>query len=86
MKNKHLGFDWDAFVTEAIELASEDFDRAGEMSDRAKGEANQWQTYLNGLALLSFTQWLQEKLANIFISDNCCSLRQPQYANVIEAV
>ncbi len=71
---------------ECIWLDSEQFEQAVQMSNQVISEPRQWQTYLNGLALLSFTQWLQEKLANILISDNCCSLRQPKYANVIEAV
>ncbi|NEO45568.1 MAG: DUF1822 family protein [Moorea sp. SIO4A3] len=71
---------------ECIWLESEQFEQAVQMSNQLISEARQWQTYLNGLALLSFTQWLQEKLANILIDDNCCSLRQPKYANVIEAV
>ncbi|NEQ05788.1 MAG: DUF1822 family protein [Moorea sp. SIO4E2] len=71
---------------ECIWLESEQFEQAVQMSNQVISEARQWQTYLNGLGLLSFTQWLEEKLSNILISHNCCSLRQPKYANVIEAV
>lgn len=71
---------------EVIWLEEEDFDWAKEISDRVTGEERQWQTYLNGLALLSFERWLDERDASIPVERDCCSVLQPKYANAIEAV
>lgn len=51
---------WNLSRIEAIELEPEDFDRAGELSDRIADEAKQWQIYLNLLALFSLEKWLRE--------------------------
>ena len=51
---------WNVSRIEAIELEPEDFDRAGELSDRIADEAKQWQAYLNLLALFSLEKWLIE--------------------------
>lgn len=62
------------------------FERATQLSDPIIGEARQWQTYLNALALLGFTQWVKEQSGEIDINQADCSLLQPHYANVLEAV
>lgn len=43
-------------------LDSEHFEKAREISQLVTGEGNQWQTYLNILALLGFEQWLSERI------------------------
>jgi hypothetical protein len=45
-------------LPEVIWLEPEHFEQARDISNQVKSEANQWQTYLNVLALLGFEQWL----------------------------
>jgi hypothetical protein len=71
---------------EALWLEPEHFDQASQLSNQVTGEANQWQTYLNMLALLGFVQWLGERVGDVTINWQNCSVLQPKYANVIEAV
>ena len=71
---------------EFILLESERFEQATQLSDPIVGEARQWQTYLNALALLGFTQWVREQSGEIEINQAHCSLLQPHYANVLETV
>ncbi len=67
-------------------LEPEYFDRAVQMSRLAIAEAQQWRIYLNGLAFCSFEQWLQERAADLPIQQDLCSVLQPQYASVLDAV
>jgi hypothetical protein len=78
--------DQQAPLTRAIAVEPHHFDQAVHLSDRVMGEARQWQTYLNALALFGFTQWLSEEAAELSIHAESASVLQPQYANVIEAV
>jgi len=71
---------------EVVELEPEDFDRAAEISDRTTGEAYQWQTYLNALALSGFEQWWRDRSPEIALKQEDCTLLHPAYANLIEAV
>ena len=49
-------------MPEVIDLEPEYFQQAREMSNKVTGEANQWQTYLNALALQGFEQWLSQRI------------------------
>lgn len=71
---------------EVIELELECFAQAAQMSNQGLNERYQWQSYVNALALLGFTQWLREQDAALVVDIENCSLFQPQYATVIEAV
>lgn len=71
---------------EVIWLEPEHFDQASQLGSQVTGEVNQWQTYLNILAFLGFIQWLNEQDADLMINQEYCSIWQPKYANVIEAV
>ena len=62
------------FLPEVIWLRTKHFDLAREMSDRVTGEAQQWQTYLNALALLSFEQWLSDRLPDRAINRDDCAI------------
>ncbi|HAX80788.1 MAG TPA: hypothetical protein DCY88_34360 [Cyanobacteria bacterium UBA11372] len=62
------------FLPEVIWLGTKHFDLAREMSDRVTGEAQQWQTYLNALALLSFEQWLSDRLPDRAINRDDCPI------------
>jgi hypothetical protein len=72
--------------TAILPLEPEHFDQAVQMSRLAIAEAQQWRTYVHGLALCSFVQWLQERNSDLPIQQDLCSVLQPQYANVLEAV
>lgn len=49
-------------LPEIIWLEEEHFQAAKEMSDRICDEAQQWQTYLNSLAILALKEWLRERI------------------------
>lgn len=49
-------------LSEVIWLESEHFEQATEISCQINGEAQQWQTYLNTLAVCALEQWLREKI------------------------
>ena len=71
---------------EFISLDFGRFEQATQLSDPIVGESQQWQTYLNALALLGFTQWVREQSGDIDINQEGCSLFHPHYANVLETV
>lgn len=52
---------WDNSREEIIDLLPEDFDRAGELSDSIADEDRQWKTYLNSLACLVFSKWINDR-------------------------
>lgn len=78
--------DFTALPAEAIALEPNQIDQAVQLSHSIGSEAQQWQIYLNALALLGFEQWLSERAAELPINREHCSVLQPQYANVMEAV
>ena len=47
---------------EVIWLEPEHFEQATEISSQVNGEMQQWQTYLNTLALSGFEEWLRERI------------------------
>ncbi|MEM9271676.1 MAG: DUF1822 family protein [Cyanobacteria bacterium P01_F01_bin.143] len=49
---------------EVIWLESEHFQQARKMSNQVRSETQQWQTYLNTLALSAFAEWLREKISD----------------------
>lgn len=74
-------------LTEAdITLTPEQIDRAVELSNPIINPQQQWQTYLNVLALFGFTDWLQDRDSAIEVNSANCSVTQPQYANYIDGV
>lgn len=81
-----LDFDFEAFPVEAIALESANIDRAIQISSAIPNESQQWQTYLNALALFGFEQWLNERAADIPLNSADSTVLQPQYANVFQAV
>ena len=86
MTNVTQSTDLRRLYPELVWLEPEHFDRAAQLSDRITGEMYQWQCYLNVLALLGFVQWLGERISDLTIDWHHCSVLQPQYANLIEAV
>lgn len=71
---------------EEIWLEPEHFDKALQLSNQVSGEVNQWQTYVNVLALLGFLEWLSERVTDFPVDQENCSVLQPQYANFIAAI
>jgi hypothetical protein len=67
-------------------LEPEHFDYAIQISQKATTEACQWHTYLNGLAFCGFTQWLERQATNLLIQQDLCTILQPQYASLLDAV
>lgn len=49
-------------LPEVIELEPDHFQQATEMSNQVRSEAQQWQTYLNTLALSAFQVWLRDRI------------------------
>jgi hypothetical protein len=49
-------------LPEVIWLEPEHFQQATEISSQVRNEAQQWQTYLNILALSGFEEWLKERI------------------------
>ena len=72
-------------LSEVIWLEPEDFNQARQMSLEATGEAHQWQSYLNILALLGFEQWLSERVPEHSINrspnaiDTVCNLNVGEF-------
>ena len=54
--------DFRLLLPEIIWLEPEHFEQAKEISDLVNGEALQWQTHLNALALLGFAKWLNDRI------------------------
>ncbi|GAB4205174.1 MAG: hypothetical protein Fur006_61000 [Coleofasciculaceae cyanobacterium] len=71
---------------EEIWLEPEHFEQASQLSNQVSGEAHQWQTYVNMLALLGFLEWLNERVGDLPVDREQCSVLQPKYANFIAAV
>ncbi|NEO48195.1 MAG: DUF1822 family protein [Moorea sp. SIO4A3] len=67
-------------------LEPEDFEQAKTISDKINDEAHQEQSYRNGLALFGFERWLQERVNQLPIITDNCSVYQPEYANLIDTV
>ena len=82
----NLLLDFDSQAEVDINLTPEQIDRAAELSEAIIDPQQQWQTYLNGLALFGFTDWLAERDDSLIVDTDNCSLMQPQYANYINGV
>ncbi len=78
--------DFEVTTGEIIPLEPHYYTQAIEISDRVPTKARQWQTYLNMLGLSAFEEWLKERAFDIRVDKTQCSVLQPQYANVFEAV
>ena len=86
IKNDDLLFDLGTSLSEIIQLESKHFQQAAEIRDNVVGETNQWQTYINALALIGFEEWLEERKPELQINRDKCSILQPEYASIIDAV
>jgi len=64
------------WLPESIWLEPEDFEEAARISNPVTGEAQQWQSYLKGLALIGFERWVNQRDANLSVNRENCSLFQ----------
>ncbi|OCR02321.1 hypothetical protein BCD67_20190 [Oscillatoriales cyanobacterium USR001] len=78
--------DFESWQTEAIALTPAAIQQAIQLSSKIPNQKQQWQAYLNILALFAFTQWSEEKAPLLSINQENSSILQPQYTNFIEAV
>ena len=67
-KSPNASTDFRLLLPESIWLETEDFDRAKSISERSSHESNQWQIYLNTLALFALEKWLKERMPEQSIS------------------
>ncbi|HEY9668822.1 MAG TPA: DUF1822 family protein [Coleofasciculaceae cyanobacterium] len=81
-----IWLDYQDLPIEAIDLAPAVIDRAVTLSSNILNEERQWQTYLNGLALGCFEEWLASRASGLTLNQNHCSILQPSVANAIDAV
>ena len=68
LESPNTSTDFRLLLPESIWLESEDFDRAKNIIQRVSSESNQWQTYLNTLALFALEKWLKERMPEQSIS------------------
>ena len=85
-RTAQMWLDFDVLPTEAIDLSPAVFAQALNWSDQIPDEERQWQTYLNGLALGGFEQWLSSRATDLTLNREECSLTQPSVANAIDAI
>lgn len=68
MTNFHIDVtDLRLLLPEVVWLEVQDFYQAKEMGRQAISEAQQWQKYLNSLALLGFSKWINERMPEVTI-------------------
>lgn len=66
---------------EVIEIETEDFELAKEISGKVAVEAHQWQSYLNALALVSFEKWLIERMPGKIVEPDITKIDKVGYLN-----
>jgi hypothetical protein len=69
---------------EVIQLEPEQCDRAQAWSHAIAQEAQAWQTYLNGLALVGFEQWLRDRLPNCTVNPDFDLTESACYLNICD--
>ena len=88
LTNNHqpMSLEFQVLPINAINLDAEQISEAVENSLEIKNQAQQWQTYINTLALLAFKEWLTERADSLTVNEDKCTIFQPAIANVIPAV
>ncbi len=84
--NEDLLLDFAPLTEADITLTEEQINRAAQTSQDIINPQQQWQTYLNALALEGFRDWLAERDSNLIVDSSSCSLTQSYYANYIDGV
>lgn len=86
INSTNILLDFEEVPTQAIALEPERIEQAVQLSSQIPNETQQWQTYLNALALFGFEQWLNERAQDLPLNREECSIFQLRYANAIAAV
>jgi hypothetical protein len=86
IETDNLLLDFESFSATGIELTPQQIGQAAVLSDRIIDTEEQWQTYLNALALFGFQTWLEERDNSLVMDTSNCSLMQPSLANYINGV
>lgn len=92
MKNELINkledlLDFQGIATESIHLSLDKVEQAIQISNQIPHESRQWQTYLNGLALFGFEEWLEQRgKDNLTINLADASIFNPVISNSIPAV
>lgn len=81
-----MWLDFEALSPETIDLSPESIAQAVELSTNIPNQQQQWQTYLNVLALYAFEEWLGSRSIDLTIDREHCPVLQPAIANAIDAV
>lgn len=81
-----MTFEFERLPTESIQLESIDVDCAIQLSQDLPDESRQWQTYLNGLGLFVFKNWLEQRDDLLTVNWQDSTIAKPQLANVFPFV
>ncbi len=81
-----LQLDYELLSPAAVHLSSEQIIQAVDLSNQIFNISRKWQTYINGLALFAFEEWLQERADTLTIRREQCTVLQPALANAIPVV
>jgi hypothetical protein len=68
-----------------IALTSSSLQRAANLSEQVTERSQQWQVYLNALALFGFEAWLQERAPDVQLERNNASVFAPNQTGAIAA-
>lgn len=88
LTNNHypMSLEFEVLPITAINLDPEQITQAVDNSLKIKNQSQQWQIYINTLALLAFKEWLAERADSLTINEDECTVFQPAIANIIPAV
>ena len=75
-----------AIPLNAVPLSAAQIQQAWAWSQVAWLDRQQWQLYLQGLALLGFQQWLGDRAPDLTVESQSCSLLHPIYANLLTGI
>ncbi len=85
-KTSQLHSDYEILSPATINISSEQIIQAVELSNQIPNVSRKWQTYLNGLALFAFEEWLQSRTDSLTVKREKCTVLQPVLANAIAVV
>jgi len=77
--------DFESSITDAIALEPSSLQAAANLSDRINDRSQQWQAYLNALALFAFESWLQDRAPDVQCDLQNASVFNPSQAGAIAA-
>ncbi|AUT02645.1 hypothetical protein CLI64_20850 [Nostoc sp. CENA543] len=84
--NSPKRLEFETLPTAAINLNTAQITQAVEISNQINHSSQQWQVYLQALALIAFESWLDERSDSLKINIENCTLLHPGLATAIAAV